>query len=67
MAITQLQLAGLHCSHCVKSVETALNALPSVRSVTIDLAQQRAEIESDEAPETLIETIIGIGFDAKSV
>lgn len=64
MKIT-LQLGGLHCSHCVKSVEQALQKLPSVRAIDIDLATQRAEIDSDESPQKLIEAIEQIGFEAE--
>ncbi|QLB21139.1 hypothetical protein A6B43_06195 [Vespertiliibacter pulmonis] len=63
MKIT-LQLAGLHCGHCVKSVENALNNLPNVSSVQLDLATQIAVVEGTELPNTLIETIEGLGFDA---
>ncbi|WP_373818732.1 heavy-metal-associated domain-containing protein, partial [Glaesserella sp.] len=48
MATITLQLDGLHCGHCVKSVDNALRGLPTVRKVSIDLASQTAVIESDE-------------------
>lgn len=67
MATTTLQLDGLHCGHCVKSVEKALTELASVRDVKVDLASQTAVVESDETAETLINAIIEIGFDAKVV
>lgn len=65
MMKTTLQLGGLHCSHCVKSVEQALQKLPSVRAIHIDLATQLAEIDSDETSQTLIDAIEQIGFDAE--
>lgn len=66
MSVT-LQLNGLHCQHCVKSVESALKALPTVSNVQIDLATQQAVVESQETTEILIEVIENIGFDAKQV
>lgn len=60
-----LQLNGLHCSHCVNSVEKALNALPSVTHVEVNLTKQTAFVESKESPQTLIETIEALGFEAK--
>lgn len=59
-----LQLSGLHCGHCVKSVEKALSELPTVINVQVDLPSQQAVIESEEFPEVLIKTIENIGFDA---
>ncbi|TCT17465.1 copper chaperone [Bibersteinia trehalosi] len=65
MTTITLQLEGLHCGHCVKSVENALSALATVRAVKVDLNTQTAVVESDETPTTLIEAIVEIGFDAK--
>ncbi|MDH2998850.1 hypothetical protein A1D22_03135 [Pasteurellaceae bacterium LFhippo2] len=65
MATTILQLDGLHCGHCVKSVENALKALPTVTDVQIDLSTQKAVIESEENQQTLIDTIFDIGFEVK--
>lgn len=65
MAQVILQLEGLHCGHCVKSVEQALSALATVRDVKVDLATQTAVIESDESLEKLVDTIFEIGFEAK--
>lgn len=62
-----LQLDGLHCGNCVKSVENALKALPTVRNVQVDLASQKVVVESDETAQTLIETIKNIGFDAELI
>ena len=65
MATTTLQLSGLHCGHCVKSVEQALKALPTVQTVSVDLTTQKAVIESEESTQHLIDTIENIGFDAE--
>ena len=62
-----LQLDGLHCGNCVKSVDKALRALPTVSDVKIDLATQIATIESEEQAKTLIDAIVDIGFEAKEV
>lgn len=60
---TVLQLEGLHCGNCVKSVENALSNLPAVNSVRVDLATQRAEIDGEADLNLLIDTIEGLGFD----
>ncbi|AHG86798.1 Cation transport ATPase [Bibersteinia trehalosi USDA-ARS-USMARC-190] len=67
MTTITLQLEGLHCGHCVRSVENALSALATVRAVKVDLATQTAVVESDETLTILIEAIVEIGFDAKEV
>ncbi|MGX3067066.1 heavy-metal-associated domain-containing protein [Ursidibacter arcticus] len=65
MAIIKLQLGGLHCSRCEKSVKNALADV--VREVQIDLTTQIAEIDSDETADKLIDSIEAIGFDAKEI
>lgn len=65
MATITLKLDGLHCGHCVKSVENALKALPTVISVQVDLATQTAVVESAESIQTLVDTIFDLGFEAK--
>lgn len=61
---TTLQLSGLHCGNCVKSVENALNVLPTVMNVQIELATQIAVIEGDIAPQLLNDEIENLGFEA---
>ncbi|MDO9949694.1 heavy metal-associated domain-containing protein [Glaesserella parasuis] len=65
MTTITLQLDGLHCGNCVKSVDKALRELPTVSDVKIDLSTQIATIESEEQAKTLIDAIVDIGFEAK--
>ncbi len=65
MTTITLQLDGLHCGNCVKSVDKALRELPTVSDVKIDLTTQMATIESEEDAKTLIDAIVDIGFEAK--
>lgn len=67
MTTITLQLDGLHCGNCVKSVEKALNALPTVANVQIDLSSQKAVIESEQSVQALIDAIEEIGFDAREI
>ena len=39
-----LPISGMTCGHCVASVRSALEAVPGVRSVDVDLAGGRAEV-----------------------
>lgn len=65
MTTITLQLDGLHCGNCMKSVDKALRELPTVSDVKIDLTTQMATIESEEDAKTLIDAIVDIGFEAK--
>ncbi len=65
MTTITLQLDGLHCGNCVKSVDKALRELPTVSDIKIDLTTQMATIESEEDAKTLIDAIVDIGFEAK--
>ncbi|QLB15119.1 hypothetical protein A6B39_06445 [Mannheimia granulomatis] len=64
MTIT-LQLDGLHCGNCVKSVEKALNEVVGVTQALITLENQTAIIEGNVVAEDLIAAIEDIGFEAK--
>ena len=43
----RLQVKGMSCQHCVRSVEQAIKALDDRSSVSIDLAKGTVEVESD--------------------
>lgn len=64
MTIT-LQLDGLHCGNCVKSVEKALNGVAGVNQVSVTLEPQIAVVEGSAEAQALIEAVEEIGFDAK--
>jgi len=40
-----IPVEGMTCNHCVGAVRKALEAVPGVRSATVDLAGRRAEVE----------------------
>jgi copper chaperone len=43
----ELQIEGMHCDGCVKSVTRVLSAVPGVRGVDVALAAGRASIRYD--------------------
>lgn len=65
MATIQLKLDGLHCHHCVKSVEKALGEIEGVEKVIVSLEPQFAIVEGNVEVDLLLQTIDEIGFDAK--
>ncbi|MEG9488313.1 heavy metal-associated domain-containing protein [Mannheimia indoligenes] len=61
----KLQLDGLHCGNCVKSVEKALNEVVGVTQAIVTLENQTAIIEGNVVAEDLIAAVEDIGFEAK--
>lgn len=43
---TELKIKGMSCGHCVRTVESALRALPAVRSVD-EVQVGRAVVQTD--------------------
>ncbi|MDR3495852.1 MAG: cation transporter [Ancalomicrobiaceae bacterium] len=60
-----LQVEGMSCSGCVKSVESALLRADPVAKVSIDLPSGRVEIESELSSEALVAAIEAAGYDVK--
>ena len=44
-----ISVGGMSCGHCVKSVTNAVNALPGIGSVAVDLESGTATVEHDPA------------------
>lgn len=61
----KLQLEGLHCGNCVKSVEKALYSVEGVTQASVTLENQTAVVEGTASAEALITAIEDIGFDAE--
>ena len=49
MSRIELPIEGMTCQHCVRTVRTALESVPGVRSAEVDLDKKRAVVELDEA------------------
>lgn len=63
-----LNVEGMSCGHCVKSVEGSVGALNGVSSVKVDLANKKVDVEynKDEVTlETIKETIDDQGYEVK--
>lgn len=44
-----IMVGGMSCQHCVKAVERALQSVDGVKSVQVDLANNKATVEIDES------------------
>ena len=67
MATVTLNIDGMTCGGCVKSVTKVLNGLDGVRSATVSLENKNAQVEFDEGKiqiAQLVEAVEDAGFDA---
>ncbi|TWD46672.1 heavy metal translocating P-type ATPase [Pseudomonas sp. SJZ131] len=62
----ELSIDGMTCASCVGRVERALRKVPGVRSVSVNLANERAHLEllGDIDPQILIAAVTQAGYSA---
>lgn len=62
----ELSIDGMTCASCVGRVERALTKVPGVKSVSVNLANERAHLEllGQVDPQTLIGAVIKAGYSA---
>ncbi len=62
----KLDITGMTCQHCVKSVREALSDVPGVdRVVDVSLDKGEATVEGSPDPARLIEAVTEEGYEAK--
>lgn len=61
----QLAIEGMTCAHCVAHVKAALEAVPGVQRVTVDLATGQATIEGEVTFEALARAVAEEGYTAR--
>jgi copper chaperone CopZ len=69
MKAYSLDIRGMTCEHCVATVRKALEALPGVERVNVDLAGSRAGVVLDETRArlpALLEAVRQAGYTAPS-
>lgn len=67
MAKISLRVTGMTCDHCRGRVENALNTVPGVYGVYVDLAEGLAEIDFDDGKtgsDALVEAVKSAGYEA---
>lgn len=47
MNTTNLQIEGMSCGHCVRAVTQAIQGVPGVSAVQVDLDSKQAKIEHE--------------------
>ncbi len=60
-----LMIEGMTCASCVGRVERVLNAVPGVRSASVNLATERAQVQGEAAVEALLAAVAKAGYSAR--
>jgi copper chaperone CopZ len=60
----ELKVSGMSCQHCSDAVAKALEAVPGVSRVEVDLGAGLARIEGDAGLEVLIRAVTEAGYGA---
>ena len=58
-----VQIKGMTCQHCVASTKEALEKIPGVKDVKVDLDKGEATYSGDVDQEKIREAITKIGFE----
>lgn len=62
---TQLKIEGMTCQNCVKHVRQALESVPGVATVEVDLESGRATVTGEAALSDLIAAVEDEGYEAR--
>ncbi len=62
MSKKTLRIEGMMCEGCVKSVKEALEKIPGITSVDVNLKKGTAVVQGDADDETLIKAVVDAGF-----
>jgi P-type Cu+ transporter len=61
---TVLKLQGVSCQSCVKTIESALKAVPGVISADVNFAARSVTVSGDVSADALIKAVKGSGYQA---
>ena len=60
----KLNVTGMSCGHCQAAVKGALEEVPGVAGVSVDLAGGTSEVEGNAALEALVAAVEEAGYSA---
>jgi copper chaperone CopZ len=63
----ELKVSGMSCQHCSGAVAKALEAVPGVSRVEVNLEGGLARIEGVAAPDALVRAVTEAGYEAAPV
>jgi len=61
--MTRIKVKGMSCQHCVESTRKALETIPGISNIQIDLAKGEAAFDGQVDIQTVQKAIAGIGFE----
>lgn len=61
---TEIQVTGMSCQHCVRAVTQALEQVPGVTGVQVDLERGLARVEGGADAGALIQAVVDAGYGA---
>ncbi len=61
--MAEIHIKGMTCGHCVASVKEALEKLPTISNVVVDLEKNLASYEGDVAVSDVVQAIEETGFE----
>ncbi len=61
--MTTIKIKGMSCQHCVGSTRKALEAIPGISNVQIDLEKGEATFDGKIDGQIVKKAIISIGFE----
>lgn len=61
--MTSVKIKGMSCQHCVASTTKALEALPGISDVQVDLDKGEARFQGDIDHQAIKDAIAKIGFE----
>ena len=61
--MTIIKIKGMSCQHCVASTRKALEAIPGIDQVNVDLEKGEASIAGEVDLQAVREAIAAIGFE----
>ncbi len=64
--MTTISIKGMSCPHCVASVKKALEEIPGISRVKVNLENAEASYEGDVNAEVVKKGIARIGFEVTS-
>jgi copper chaperone len=63
LTMATVKIKGMSCMHCVGSTKDALQKLPGIENVSVDLEKGEATYEGEVSLETVKKAITAIGFE----
>lgn len=61
-----ISIKGMSCQHCVASTQKALEAIPGIANVTVDLEKKEASYDGAIDAQVIKDAITKIGFEVTS-